>query len=112
MNSDSNQNQRRLHGRRAEKLVRGSFKQRQAIEKSREKIRAYKESIVALNEEGRKSAAEEMKLAKEIKNLTEILPGEREGLTYPRHPLSSTKQRPTPSPPNRFIKPTNADRFK
>lgn len=109
MNSFYNDDQQRgrLRGRRLEKLPRGSFKRRQAIEKNRQQIRAYKESKVVLNEEGRKAVFQETRQADDSsKDFIAMLQPEREEPSYHR-PLPSAEQRPAPPPPNRFINPTN-----
>jgi len=122
MNSNFNQNDtanseeeshntKRFNSRRLENLTRGSFKYRQNIERNRQKIRAYKESLVARNEEGRRSAAEVEKIEKEITTISDILPPSREDATYHHRPLPASEQRPSAPPPNRFNPPTNMGRF-
>lgn len=104
--------QRKFSSRRLEKLPRGSFKQRQAIEKNRRQIRAYKESKVVLNEEERKAALQEMRRENDAsKDFIAMLQPEREEPSYHR-PLPPTEQRPVSPPPNRFINPTNMKSFR
>lgn len=114
MNSFYNDDQQRgrLRSRRLEKLPRGSFKQRQAIEKNRQQIRAYKESKVVLNEEERKAALQEMRQENSpSKDFIAMLQPEREEPSYHR-PLPSAEQRSAPPPPNRFINPTDIKSFR
>ncbi len=122
MNSDSNQNDtadneeqyrdvKKFHSRRLEGLPRGSFKYRQNVERNRQKIRAYKESLVARNEEGRRSAAEAEKIEKEANLIADIVQFSREEPTYHHGPLPASEQRPMSPPPSRIIKPTNLGHF-